>query len=42
MLRDLNMNMKSDFLLLPSSPSFRGRCLPKAELGKDCSQKIGS
>lgn len=40
MLTDLNTNMKSDFL--PSSPSFCGSCLPKAELGKGCSQKIVS
>lgn len=38
MLTDLNMNMKSDFQFL-SSPGFCGRCLPTAELGKDCSQK---
>lgn len=38
MVTDLNMKMKSDFQLLPSSLSFHGRCLPKAELGKDCSK----
>lgn len=37
MLIDLNMNMKSDFQLLPSLPSCCGRCLPKAELITTCS-----
>ena len=37
MLTDLNMNMNSEFQLLPSSPSFCGRCLPKAELVNTCS-----
>lgn len=37
MLTDLNINMKSDFQLLPSLPSFCGSCLPKAELINTCS-----
>lgn len=40
MLTDLNMNMKSDFQLLPSLPSLCGRYhlpIPKAELINTCS-----
>lgn len=37
MLTDLRMNMKSDFQLLPSLPSFCGRCLPEAKLISTCS-----